>query len=513
MHFEVFDWIAHHANRTPDKIAMVDLWSNRKISYAGMHERVGRLAGYLHGRLGVRPGARVGLLAQNSSDYLEVQFACFRIGAIFLPLNSRLTVPELTYIVNNASPDVIVYDRDFARTVAGVRARAGIGEVLETAANGTDSPYEAAISAGPVFTDMIRQIMDDVSTVMYTSGTTGLPKGAMITHGMLLVNHVNIGLTHRITADSITLTILPLFHTGGLNVYSNPVLQSGGTVIVARAFDAAECLSMLLDRDIGITNFLAVPANYQFMSLEPEFEAADFSHISVLGIGAAPAPHSLIEAWAERGGALTQVYGMTETAPAVLSLDPADAIRKIGSAGKPLLYTRVRVINEAGEPAAVGETGELWVSGPNVTPGYWNAPEATMEAFDGEWFKTGDAVVVDDEGHHYIVDRWKDMYISGGENVYPAEVENVIYQLNGVAEVAIVGVPHERWGEVGCAVVVSRSDADLDRQAILDHCDGRIARFKLPGHVVFTEALPRNATGKVQKHELRRQIADGKLTV
>ncbi len=511
MRFETFDWIAHNANRRPEKTALVDLASGRNIDYAAMNRRVGRLSGFLHERFGVAPGDRVALLAENSSDYLEVQFACFRIGAVFVPLNWRLTVPELVYIVGDAAPKAMIHDRGFADTAAAVQAETGFAHCLETAADGGPSDYEAAIDAGPFVANMVPQQMSDLSTIMYTSGTTGLPKGARITHGMTFINTVNVGIPHRISADSVTLTVLPLFHTGGLNAYANPVLQAGGTVVVARRFDPEECLALLADPGAGITNFLGVPANFQFMGQLPAFEKADFSHVAVFGVGAAPTPNALIEAWAARGAPLTQAYGMTETAPVVLALDPVDATRKIGSAGKPLLYTRTRVMTAEGRPAAAGETGELQVSGPNVTPGYWNKPQETAESFDGEWLKTGDAVWVDEDGYYYIVDRWKDMYISGGENVYPAEVENVLYRLEGIAEAAVIGIPDERWGEVGWAVIVPGDGAALEPQAILDHCAGRLARFKQPRRIVFTQALPRNATGKVLKHELRRMAAAGEL--
>ena len=508
MPFETYDWIAHNAARRPEALAMVDLASGRRIDYAAMEARVGRLAGFLRDRLGVGRGDRVALLAENSSDFLEVQFAALRLGAVFVPLNWRLTAPELAYIVGDAAPTVLVHDRDLAETARAVQAEAGVRHALETAADGGPSAYEAAIEEGPYEPEMVAQEMSDLSTIMYTSGTTGLPKGACITHGMTFVNTVNVGIPHRISADSVTLTVLPLFHTGGLNCYSNPVLQAGGTVMIARRFDPEECLALLADPEVGITNFLGVPANFQFMAQLPAFEKADFSHVTVFGVGAAPTPHALIELWAARGAPLAQAYGMTETAPGVLALDPVDATRKIGSAGKPLLYTRTRVVTEDGRPAAPGETGELHVAGPNVTPGYWNKPEATADAFDGPWLKTGDAVQVDEEGYYTIVDRWKDMYISGGENVYPAEVENVLYRLEGVAEAAVIGIPDERWGEVGCAVIVPAEGAALEAQQVLDHCAGRLARFKQPRRVQFAEALPRNATGKVLKHELRRRLSE-----
>ena len=511
MHFETFDWIAHNASRRPEKTALVDLASGRSIDYALMDRRVGSLAGFMRDRLGIDPGDRVALLAENSSDYLEIQFACFRIGAVFVPLNWRLTVPELSYIVGDAGPKAMVHDRDFAETAAAVQAETGFRHRLETAADGSPSEYEAAMEEGPCVAEMVPQQMSDLSTIMYTSGTTGLPKGARITHGMTFINTVNIGMPHRVTSDSVTLTVLPLFHTGGLNAYANPVLHAGGTALVARRFDPEECLALLADPAVGVTNFLGVPANFQFMAQLPAFEQADFSHVSVFGVGAAPTPHALIEIWAARNAPLAQAYGMTETAPLVMALDPVDATRKIGSAGKPVLYTRTRVITEDGRPAAPGETGELQVAGPNVTPGYWNKPKETADSFDGEWLKTGDAVWVDEEGYFYIVDRWKDMYISGGENVYPAEVENVLYRLDGIGEAAVIGIPDERWGEVGCAVVVRREGAVLEAKDVLDHCTGQLARFKLPRRVLFTGALPRNATGKVLKHEIRRMLAEGEL--
>ncbi|MCY3982243.1 MAG: long-chain fatty acid--CoA ligase [Alphaproteobacteria bacterium] len=513
MQFETFDWIAHNARRRPEKTALVDLASGRRIDYAQMHRRVGNLAGFLRDRFAIAPGDRVALLAENSSDCLEVQFACFRIGAVFVPLNWRLVVPELTYIVGDAAPKAMIHDRGLAETAVAVQAKTGVPHRLETAADGSPSDFETAIAEGPFEAEMVRQDMSDLSVVMYTSGTTGLPKGARITHGMNFINTVNIGIPHRVTADSVTLTVLPLFHTGGLNVYANPVLHAGGTVLVARRFDPEECLSLLADPAAGITNFLGVPANYQFMAQLPAFEMANFNHVAVLGVGAAPTPNALIELWAAKGAPLAQAYGMTETAPAVLLLDPVDATRKVGSAGKPLLYTRTRVMTEDGREAVPGERGELQVAGPNVTPGYWNKPVETAESFDGQWLKTGDAVWVDNEGYYYIVDRWKDMYISGGENVYPAEVENVLYRLDGIAEAAVVGIADERWGEVGCAVIVCREDTALEPQQVLDHCASQLARFKQPRRILFTDALPRNATGKVLKHELRRMLAAGELDV
>jgi fatty-acyl-CoA synthase len=276
-------------------------------------------------------------------------------------------------------------------------------------------------------------------------------------------------------------------------------------VIVPRAFEPGEALALIHDPQVGLTHFFGVPAHYQFMCQHERFTHTDLSRIKVAGVGGAPMPVPLLEIWLARGVALNQGYGMTETSPAVLVLDRRDAARKIGSAGQKVLHTEVRIVDETGLDVPVGEMGELWVRGPNITPGYWNRPDANLSSFTDGWLHTGDAARVDEEGFYYIVDRTKDMYISGGENVYPAEVESVLYQLPELAEAAIIGVADERWGEVGKAIVVLKPGCSLSAEQIIDHCRDNLARFKLPRSVQFVEALPRNATGKVHKPTLREQ--------
>jgi fatty-acyl-CoA synthase len=328
----------------------------------------------------------------------------------------------------------------------------------------------------------------------------------MITHGMNFWNAVNLGIPGGIGLDTVHLNVLPLFHTGGLNCYSNPVLHAGGTVVIMKVFDPGEALRVLGDPAHGITHFFAVPAPYQFMMQHPDFEFTDLSRLRVAGVGGAPCALTIMEGWAGRGVLMLQGFGMTETSPACIFLDPSEALRKIGSTGKVLLHTEMRIVNEDGADCGPDEIGELWVAGPNITPGYWNRPDATASSFVGRWLKTGDAARIDDEGFVYIVDRWKDMYISGGENVYPAEIENVLYQLPQVAEAAIIGVPNEKWGEVGLAVLALKPGATLDRATVVEHCVTRLAKFKVPNDIAIVEALPRNATGKVLKRELRTQF-------
>ena len=504
-----FDWMAHFGRRTPEKVAVVDLASQRRFTYAQFDARISRLASHLRNEMKVARGDRVAVLALNTTDTLEVQFACGRLGAIFLPLNTRLTVPELQYIVSDASPKVIIHDADLADMALTVAGLCGVSSALLLGDGGS---YEAGIAAAKPLDKAEEVTLDDVSTIMYTSGTTGQPKGAIITHGMTFWNCVNLGGPAYISPSSVLLTVLPLFHTGGLNCYTNPVLHAGGTVLMMRAFDPGQALQLISDPAQGINQFFGVPAIYQFMAQHPAFVSADFSRLVIGGVGGAPMPVPLLKVWEARGVALQQGYGMTETSPAVLTLDKEDAARKAGSSGKPVLHTEVRIVRPDGTDAGVGELGELWVRGPNVTPGYWNRPDTNASSFTDGWLHTGDATRVDEEGFYYIVDRWKDMYISGGENVYPAEVESVLHQLTAIAEAAIIGIPNEQWGEVGMAIVAVKPGQTLTAEEIHAHCQANLARFKCPRLIEFVDALPRNATGKIHKPTLRKTFAAPKAT-
>jgi fatty-acyl-CoA synthase len=509
MSVRYYDWIAHYGRRNPDKTALVDVASGRRFTYGDLDVRVSRLAGHLRDALKVARGDRVAVLALNTTDTMEVQFACFRLGVVFLPLNNRLTVPELQFIVGDAAPVVMIHDADLAETALTVAKLCNVSAALKFGAGGS---YETGIAGAKPIDRAEIVTLDDISTIMYTSGTTGLPKGAIITHGMTFWNCVNLGGPAYISPASVLLTVLPLFHTGGLNCYTNPVLHAGGTVLIMRAFDPGEALRLISDPAQGINVFFGVPSIYQFMAQHPAFAGADFSRLVIGGVGGAPMPVPLLKVWEARGVALQQGYGMTETSPSVMVLDKEDAARKAGSSGKPVLHTEVRIVRPDGSDAAVGELGELWVKGPNVTPGYWNRPDANKSSFTDGWLHTGDATRMDEDGFYYIVDRWKDMYISGGENVYPAEVESVLHQLTAVAEAAIIGIPNEQWGEVGMAIVAVKPGHTLTPAEIHAHCAANLAKFKCPRLVEFVEALPRNATGKIHKPTLRKQFNATKPT-
>lgn len=505
------DWIAYHATRRPEAIAAVDVVSDRRHTYRAFDRRIRALAAHLRDACDVSPGARVAVLAQNTTDMFEVQFACFRLGAIFVPLNWRLALPELHAIVADCAPSVLVHDDEFAAPAQELARHHAIARLFP---RGPDaSLYERAIAEARPFDEYLPLAHDDVCTILYTSGTTGVAKGSVTTYGMNFWNAVNCIGVAALTAQTVVLCALPLFHSAGLNIFANPTFHAGGTVAVMRRFDPGDALRLLTDPTLGVTHVHGVPALYQSMAAHPDFQAADLTRMVGAFVGAAPVPVALLETWRRKGVVLRQNYGMTEAGPLVLNLEAAGAARKAGSAGKPVMHVEVRVVVDAvARDAAPDEVGELWVRGPAITPGYWNQPEATRQAFaEGGWLRTGDAVRVDDEGFFTVVDRWKDMYVSGGENVYPAEVENVLYRHPAVAEAAVIGVPDPRWGEVGCAVVVAKPGMAMTEAELLAHCGTALARYKIPRSIIFTEALPRNAVGKVHKPTLRRHFGNAPL--
>lgn len=498
------DWIAHHSLMAPHSMAALDLASGRRFTYAQYDARITRAALWMKAAFGVKRGDRVAVLSMNDTDVFELQFACQRLGAIFMPLNWRLAVPELEFIARDSVPVLMVYGTEFTEAAREVQKLTSI-PYIASLAHGAASDYEAGLAAATGTLDHQALDLDDTWTIMYTSGTTGRPKGAQITYKMATFNAVHCSIGVALTSTSRNLVFLPTFHTGGLNVYGNPIFHTGGFNVVMRAFDAAQFLSVLTDKEIGITHALGVPTNFLMLTQQQGFAEADFSHLAHLGIGGAAAPLALIETFGKKGVPLQQFWGMTETGPLGLLLTSDKALSKIGSSGLPPLYVRLKICDPEGNAVKRGDTGELMIKGPSVTPGYWNRPEANKTSFTADgWFHTGDAARQDEDGYYYIVDRWKDMFISGGENVYPVEVENVIYQLDGVLENAVVGVPHDKWGEVGRAYVVLKPGANLDESAVLDQCGTQLARYKVPKEVRFIDELPHNATGKILKHRLPR---------
>jgi fatty-acyl-CoA synthase len=495
----IFDWLAKQADLLGDKPALVDAASERALDYRTLNERAGRFAAYLRNDLALAPGDRVAILAHNSPQVVEVLYGCAKSETLFVPLNWRLAAGELDVILQDSEPALLVAEAAFAEVVAKLDRcpprLLWLGDVERGLAR-----YEAALKAAPGVLEMRVRDGRDPWAILYTSGTTGRPKGVVQTFDMALYNALNIGFPIGLNASDVSLNMLPMFHTGGLNLYLNPTLLVGGTALIQRTFEPLETLKLLSEH---ATVFFGVPAVYQLLAQHPAFEATDLSRVRSWACGGAPMPVSLIHRYAERGVVIRQGFGMTETGPTVFLIDETHALAKAGSVGKPQLFVEVRLVDRNGREVKTSELGELLVKGPAVTPGYWRQPEATARTIEDGWLHTGDVARRDEDGYYTIVDRLKDMYISGGENVYPAEVEQVLARHPAVAECAVVGVPDERWGEVGLAAVVLTPGAEVAAEALQAFCREHLAGYKVPKHVRLLTALPRNAAGKVLKAQLR----------
>jgi len=473
-------WIRDRARTTPARVA-IDC-GGAETTYAELDERSDRLAAGLL-EAGLVLGDRVATLTGTSPEHVVVFFACAKAGLILMPLNIRLAQPELAYQLADAEPAVLLCSDEYAETAAALHPRtAGMEELVSDRHKPFSEPAD-----------------DDGLLLVYTSGTTGKPKGALLTHANCFWTNLSFDRVVGVSGEDTVLQVLPQFHVGGWNVQALLGWWKGARIVLEPAFDPERALALIAEKHV--TTMMGVPATYLFMSQAPGFARADLWSLKRAVVGGAPMPEALLETWHERGVEIVQGYGLTEAAPNVLCLPPEDATRKRGCAGKPYPHVDVALRDpESGELLeGVGE-GELVVKGPNVFAGYWRNAEATAAAFADGWLLTGDAAARDEEGYYRIVGRTKDMVISGGENVYPAEIENVLHEHDAVAEAAVVGVPDERWGEACLAFVVLSSDAT--EEELLEYCRGRLAKYKVPRGVRFVESLPRNALDKVVKSEL-----------
>lgn len=498
------DPLAFQAAAQPAKVAMVDLIGGRRFTYAGLDAAVNRCCAWLAARLGDAGGQRIAVIGRNDAAMPILHLAAARLGAIFAPLNWRLTVPELAFQVEDASPALLLADAEFLET--GRRAAAGSPgtQVMELAV-----AQDAWGAMEPVRPATVQPV-DQPSTLLYTSGTSGRPKGALLTESNLFFTNVNFGLMNRLNADSVVLCDMPLFHVVGLVTMTRTPLAQGGTLLLSRGFDPAVTLARLSDPELGVTHYMCVPQMAQTLRQHPDYDPAGLRRMVALCTGGAPMPAALIQRFSEDGITIADGYGMSE-AGTVLGMpitDRARIVEKAGSAGIPGPTLRLRLVDDEGQDVPDGQVGEIWINGPTLSPCYWNRPELPTLAQQGGWLRTGDAARRDADGFYYLVDRKKDMFISGGENVYPAEVEAAVLELDSVAEVAVIGVPDARWGEVGWAYVVPRAGHQVTAEQVLSHLDGRCARYKRPQRVIITDSLPRTGSGKVQKHLLRQQAAD-----
>ncbi len=499
------DWIAHHADRSPGSIACVDVHSGREFAYAEFDDRISRLSNALRHRFKIPVGGRVLVLSRNDADVFGLQFACHRASATFVPLNWRLSSAELELIAKDAVPSILFYGSEFRNAAERMAAASCIDVAIEML-SGAQGEFEEELAKSSNRRPELLHRRGDIWALLYTSGTTGRPKGAQITFGMALCNAIVLGQQFRIGEDSRNLVSLPTFHTAGLNVFANPVFFAGGTNLVVREFDAPLIIDLLRGQRGAITHLMGVPTTHSMLVETPGFDEIGRT-VREVCVAGAPCPVSTIKSYANVGLALRQCWGMTEVGPLGLFMPRRPPEGKEASSGRPGIFARYVVADADGRALPDGEIGELLVKGPAVTSGYWEKPEANAAAFNADgWFRTGDASYRDKEGYFFIVDRWKDMYISGGENVYPAEIERTLDQLDEILECAVVGMSDPKWGEVGCAFVVQKSGATAEVSELQHHCEQRLARYKIPKKFVFVDQLPRNASGKVLKAQLKQRV-------
>ncbi|KEQ53589.1 AMP-binding protein [Sphingobium chlorophenolicum] len=491
------DAIATHAAHRPAALAVHDLESGRRWSYAALDRDVDRVARWLIAELGPASGERVAAIARNSAWLLILHLACVRAGAIHVPLNWRLAQAEIAQLIDDARPALLFHDSVFAQHGGDVRSM----DLLALERVGLE------LGEGPAPT--ARRGADEASTILYTSGTSGRPKGVVVTEANAYWGCANFIAGNDVTVRSVFLADMPMFHTAGLFAAVRVPLQAGAAVLISQGFDPERTLARIADPALGVTHYFSVPQMAQRLWQQPGFDPAMLRGLTVYAMGGAPNPAAQIERFVRAGVRMSDGFGMSETGSSfgMPSTDPHLLIAKAGSCGLPYLSLRARIVDEHGRDVGVGERGELWLSGPSVTPGYWNQPALTAAAFSDGWFRTGDIALRDADGFFFLVDRKKDMFISGGENVYPAEVEAVLAEIETIAEAAVIGVADPKWGEVGHAYVIPAPGVELSERAVLDHCRARMAGFKVPARIFLVDAIPRTSSGKVQKHILRLSTA------
>ncbi len=498
------DLLGERARLTPDKVGLVLADSRKRFTFAELSERSLRCTVFLQS-LGIKKGDRVGILAHNRIEYVDAFFAAGKCGIILVPLNTRLTAHELEYIVRDSGMRALIYDGDFGATITKLRSQVDVEHwiSLDVALAPADRNYLAETTTldSSAFIPT-RCDPEDIYCLLYTSGTTGKPKGVMLPHRMILWNASNTVMSWQLRDTDISPIFTPMYHAGGLNVFLTPLFVVGGTIVLHRGFDATEIWRVLAEERCTVV--MGVPTIYKLLMDAPEFQSAHLPHLRWLISGGAPMPQYVIEAFAHRGMTFKQGYGLTEAGVNCFAMTPEDSIRKIGSIGKPMLFCEARLVDNNSDEVPANEVGELWLRGPHVSKGYWNQPEATASTLDPQgWLHTGDLARRDEEWFFYIAGRSKDMYISGGVNVYPAEIEAELLLHPGVRDAAVIGIPHETWGEVGVAFIVA--SGKLTPEMLTIHLSDRLSKYKIPKHFEFVESLPRTAYGKVVKPELRER--------
>ena len=500
------DWIDQHADNTPDKPALI--FNNTAISYKSLANQIHDFTQILGTELSVKPGDRVAYLGLNSPDMISLIFACARVGAIFLPLNWRLAGPEHCQLLSHAKPVALFAEQSFVNHIDDIcNELTSIDLVSFSHANDkwlSIKNLQENNAEKPAYTPPDSISEEDSILLCYTSGTTGIPKGALLSKKALAVNALNSIDMHDLTTEDIVLTLLPMFHVGGLNIQTLPALYTGSTVVIHHRFDVEQFFETL-DR-YPITLTLVVPTVMYAIMADTHWQSLRPKQLRMIAIGSSVVPENLVTNVCNWGVPLVQVYGATETCPIAAYTPSIDAARKPASTGKTALHCEIRLVDEDANQVAVGEKGEILVKGDNVLLKYWNDLIASKEAFTEQWFHTGDVGHFDEEGFLYVDGRVKDMIICGGENLYPAAIENTLIQCSEIEEVAVVGKPDDYWGEICVAVVVLKADRLFDIEQLQNYCSGKIARSSIPREIIIVDQLPRNAMGKVVKDVLQELI-------
>jgi len=498
MRINIGGLLSKRAAMTPDREGLV--CEEVRRTYKQLNHRANRLANTMKA-LGVTHGDRVGLLALNEPEYYDMYFGLGKIGAILVPINHRLAGPEIQYILSNSEAKGLVFGKEYAEVVDSIRKSIPAKHLISISDETPEwaKSYETVIGDASDEEPLETGGDDDTLTILYTSGTTGRPKGAELTHTYYFWNSVNLMSTLGLNIGETTMIALPLFHIGAL---AGPpwLVHAGGKAVLLRSLDPKRFLELIEEEKVN--GFGSVPQLLDFLKLVPDFEKYDWSSVKVILVYAAPVPVALIKEYAEAGIEVRQLYGLTECNTATV-LDSENALARVGSCGRPFFHTEVRVVDDSGQDVGPEVKGEVLLRAPNMMKGYWNRPEDTEEALKGGWLHTGDIGKMDEDGFLYIVDRKKDMIISGGENIYPAEIEDSLRHNPKVLDVGVIGYPHEKWGEAVMAVVVVKEGEELTEAELLEWCQGKIGKFKIPKRVVFADTIPRTPTGKILKRVLR----------
>lgn len=478
------DWFLFWSNIVPDRVAVTTMIDGKSFTYSEINKKANTLAAVFSEKYNLKKGDRVALLSQNSISLIYLFSVAQKLGIILVPLNYRLTAFELDQLLMDSNPSLLIYEELFEATTT-VCPTLTLSELNDLHSEVTIPPRNI--------------VQDDPIFILYTSGSTGVPKGVIYTYKMMFWNSVNTSISLGVNSETIALVCMPPFHTGGWNVLLTPTLHHGGRIILTKKFDAEEILNGL--KDYGCNQFMAVPTMLKMMADEPLFLKGDFKALTYIIVGGEAMPIDLIVAYEKRGIAIRQGFGMTEVGPNLTSLHQSKSTLKIGSIGQPNMYVKVKLVDENDREVESGQLGELCFSGPVVTPGYWNNLEGTQATIKDGWLYSGDIAMLDSDGYLFIKDRKKNMFISGGENVYPAEIEKILLSHPNIINAVVLGIQDDKWGEVGKAFIESKELILQD--ALITFCKERLSKFKIPKSFIFIDKIPTNSTGKIDRKALR----------